>query len=240
MFVILRAEKKNSKNMCKINGLMIRLTGRLPKGHRFYCGRYHRGRAKFIYIPTHGRQVLDGKFSYKRKLEHGRYRKAEGRYERNIKTGKWSFVRSGRNTTIRVEANFKDGALDGDLLYTCEERTIAGSMRTNLKMTIADGKVKGAIEGKFGKGSFSGRCDDNGQPHGTWSVVIKKLLHSNDELREVWRHGNLVYTDLQEEEKYPNPEASFFRARFNYILSEDINRLLSIAPQGSQNISLAI
>ena len=87
------------------------------------------------------------------------YRKAEGQYEHNMKTGKWSFVRSGQNSMIRVEANFKDGALDGD---------------------------------------------------------------------------------LQEEERHPNPEASFFRTRFNYILSEDVNRLLNIAPHGSHDISLAI
>lgn len=226
--------------MCKINGLMIRLTGGLPEGHRFFSGRYHHGRAKFVYIPTHGRHVLDGKFCYKRKLEDGMYRKAEGQYERNRKTGKWSFVRSGHHSTIRVEANFKDGALDGDLHYTCDENTIAGPMRTNLKMTIANGKVKGAIEGKIGKGSFSGSCDDKGQPHGTWSIVVKKLLHTEDEVREVWRHGNLVYTDLQEEKRHPNPEASFFRTRFNYILSEDVNRLLNIAPHGSHDISLAI
>lgn len=226
--------------MCKINGLMIRLTGGLPEGHRFFSGRYHYGRAKFVYIPTHGRRELDGKFCYKRKLKGGMYRKAEGMYEHNVKTGKWRFVRSGRNSTIRVEANFKAGALDGDLLYICDENAISGSMRTKLKMTIADGKVKGVIEGKFGKGNFTGQCDEKDHPDGTWVVVVKKYMRTESELMEVWHHGCLLYTDLQEEERHPTPDASLFRTRINYILNEEVPRLLNIAPRGSEDVSLKI
>ena len=175
--------------------LIAKLTKRIPDGHEFYSGKYFSGHAEFLYIPKDGKKIMDGEFKFEQKLGGGMYRKASGIYENDKKSGTWYFARRGSNSMMQLMAEFTQGILNGVLEYSCEEATIGGSMRNDLRLTIASGKIEGDIEGFF---------------------VDTEVKGAGSELEDRTL------------------------ARVNYILNEDVNRLLRIAPHGSENKELKI
>ena len=138
---------------------------------------------------------MDGEFKFEHKLGDGMYRKAEGTFENNQKSGTWYFARRGSNTMMQLEANFSQGKLEGDLEYHCDEATIGTVVQSSLRITIQNGVIADDIQGSFAGTDFSGK---------------------KDELE------------------------SHMRSRFNYILSEDVDRLLKIVAQGADEMTLEI
>ena len=175
--------------------LIAKLTRHIPQGHEYYSGKYFSGRATFLYIPVDGKKIMDGEFKFEQKLGSDMYRKAAGTYERDKKSGTWFFARRGSNSVMMLDAEFKEGVLDGTLEYSCEEATIGGTMRYNLTLTAVNGQIAGDIEGNFGSTEVKGK---------------------------------------------PEALEEHIRTRINYILDEDVNRLLKIVPHGSEDKTLKI
>lgn len=198
-----------SKNLCNfahcnlvvtyimsfLRKLIVKLTTHVPAGHELFSGRYLSGYADYVYIPSDGKKIMDGEFKFEQKLGYGMYRKAEGKYENDKKTGTWYFARRGSNTMIQLVVNFNQGKLEGELEYHCDEATIGTVVQSSLQLEIANGLIADNIIGSFGGTDFVG---------------------SKEELE------------------------SHMRTRFNYILSEDVERLLKIVPYGSDNTTLEI
>ena len=181
--------------MSWLERLIRKVTMRVPEGHEFYSGKFFGGHSEFLYILMDGKKIMDGEFKYEQKLGGGMYRKASGTYENDKKTGTWYFARRGSNSIMQLMAEFNQGVLNGNFDYSCEEATIGGTMRSDLRLSIANGKINANIEGSFGDTEVKGTCDE----------LDERTL-----------------------------------ARINYILDEDVNRLLKIAPHGSDNRVLKI
>lgn len=187
--------RKYTYTMTCFRKLFVKLTTHVPAGHELFSGKYLGGHADYVYIPSNGKRIMDGEFKYEQKFGNGMYRKAEGTYDNNKKSGTWYFARKGSNMSMQMVVNFNQGKLDGELEYHCDEAAIGTVVRSSLRLNIVNGKIADNIHGSYGGTDYSGHKD--------------KL-------------------------------ESHMRTRFNYILSEDVDRLLKIMSHGSDVVSLEI
>lgn len=210
------------------------LLAHVPEGHMYYCGSYHDGEARYTYLPSDKGHVFDGDFSFDQRLGRGAYRRAQGQFVENLKQGKWLFTRKGQTRSMKLEVDFVDGRLDGDLTYTCKTETVGGIVFTGLGLTLSDGKVKGEITGLINGGDFKGYCDDHGKADGTWTLITDTDDGSEIVRTEVWEHGVLIET-YEEDRKGTVKTNTSSKAlhHINFILEEDCNKLLSIVRRGT-------
>lgn len=222
--------------MGQLKKLFYRITGQIPEGHDFFSGEYNDGKADFMFIPVGKTRILDGKFCFLQKIGGaGMYRKAEGHYENNKKTGVWTFIRSGSDTLKQIKATFKEGELCGPLEFVCQEVTMAGTRNIYFDLNIIDGKIKGSIQGRFGINVFDGYCDENGYADDKWSMISEENDDVINTKKEVWIHGKFVSAYEQETGRRKIPANPSFCGKINYYLSDDVQHLLHIVSYGSHN-----
>ena len=221
--------------------LLLRLTKSVPEGHKYYSGIYHGGDAEYFYIPSVGNHIFDGEFSFRMKLGGGMYREAKGSFVNNRKEGPWQFTKKGRDSFRDLKVNFRNGEIEGNLHYTCEEETIGGIVMQGIDLTVDDGKIKGELLGVYAGAEFKGFCDEDGYPDGTWTMTSKNDGGSTSVEKEVWDHGTLM-SSYEESNEWRNKLEvnNRFRERINYLLEEDVQHLLKIVGRGTQNTFLHI
>lgn len=220
--------------MIKLPQFFYRLTKRVPEGHKFFKGSYHRGTAECFYIPVDEEMVFDGAFKFKMDMGDGMYHLAEGEFERNRKTGEWYFERKGESTLKQLSMNFERGHFVGDMDFFKEETAMGSVVTTSLLLHVEHGKVTGKISGHLDGGDFVGFCDEDGYPDGARTVTVKENDKVETIKKEVWNHGVLTesYTESIRH-KQKTPMQVILREKVNSILKDDCAQLTHVVRRGT-------
>lgn len=205
----------------------------IPAGHEFYSGAFADGEATYVYIPNGvGGVIFDGSFQYLRRHTDSVYG-AEGAFDKNQKLGDWTFYSKTPQASCKLNTYFLNGVIYGDLYLAIEHKT--DGYTEDLSMTVINGEINGRFTGHFDKGYFTGICDDNGYPDGTWTLAIKDGRKTTLTKKEIWVHGVLKEAYEEGADKKRSPMEPCLRDRINLILMNDVSQLLNIIPQGTQD-----
>lgn len=204
----------------------------IPAGHEFYSGAFADGEAEYVFIPSADGNVIDGDFKYQRQAA-GALFQAEGAFDNNLKLGLWSFSIKNQESNRKLNTTFVNGFIYGELDLTIDHKT--DGYTEDLSMTVINGEINGRFTGHFDKGYFTGVCDDNGYPDGTWTLAIKDGRKTTLAKKEIWVHGVLKEAYEEGADKKRSPMEPCLRDRINLILMNDVSQLLNIIPQGTQD-----
>lgn len=210
-----------------------------PEGHKYFSGSWHGGKAKFYYIPDGESKVLSGNFEYVSRFGGSRYIRAKGHFVNDLKDGDWTFESRGNSTLMTLDTQFSRGVISGSVEYYREEAAIGFVRQWGLSFRVSDGRVVGSISGQIDGGEISGACDDEGYPHGEWS--LRPGDGDGMVSKEIWDHGTLVETYEEHPRKgTKKPKDVGVRRRVNFALVSDCAKLLSIVGHGSSGRPLYI
>ena len=218
----------------EIKRLWNKWTHDVPEGHEYFSGNYHGGDASYTYVEQDGERLFDGPFKFYRQLDQDMYDKASGHFTMNRKTGDWQFAHRGFRHDLRLDVQFSNGHIDGELSLVDVEDKVSFSLVNAIEMTVNEDKVKGELSGLINEGDFFGFCDENGFADGQWTLTFKKGKKTTTMATELWEHG--VCVKAYEEDYHlhkKNDIAPFMRERLNMILSEDLPKLLKIVKRGT-------
>ncbi len=155
------------------------------------------------------------------------------------KHGRWKFhhKRHGSNKLLYVD--YFEGRHNGIYKYKSSGKNGRNAVDNLLLVEMSDGHPCGAINGHFSGEIFTGRCDAEGRPDGTWTMDLSHTPECRTDY-EVWDHGHLTesYTiDLTTGTRKSNDNSilAFLRS-FVYYECLPIERLItkgSIAWRGN-------
>lgn len=219
----------------KLSRLISKIVKRIPSGHRLYSGHYHSGEADIVYIPDGDRKIFDGDFDFINDMGSGRYVKAWGMFVDDLKNDDWAFESRGRSSLVKLNMQFYRGHITGYVEFCREEAGIENVRQTVLMMQASNNVVTGNLSGRINDGEFKGFCDEQGYPHGEWTLTFSEDGDVRSVKKEVWDHGTMV--DAYEERvSHKSSKVKMdvgLRQMVNYLLDNDAARLFSVIRHGS-------
>lgn len=168
---------------------------KIRNGSKHYAGRYLDGKAYYYYDERADGRVYEGSFYYLGKYYYHPHGKTtdyvSGTYLHSSKHGRWKFhhKRHGSNKLLYVD--YFEGRHNGIYKYKSSGKNGRNGIDNLLLVEMSDGHPCGAINGHFSGEIFTGRCDSEGCPDGTWTMDLSHTPECRIDY-EVWDHGHLI------------------------------------------------
>ena len=218
-----------------IETMMMRLMGKIPKGHNYYKGKYRDGDAAFTYLDSNDTILFDGMFRFTRN-RGGRKLMAKGSYAGDLKDGEWSMSRKSNNRVLWTEAFFSEGRLTGELFCHSEEQMISGYRSQIVVVYVKNGFATGQVTGNINGGLLTGQLDEAGYPDGYWSLTFSNEAdNGNSSIEcEKWEHGVLrsSWTKNLYSTKRTYRHVGIFQ-HVEYLLKAEVQPLLNLIHHGA-------
>ena len=171
-------------------------TGRThTNGGKCYAGRYRSGRAVYFYDEAADGRLYRGKFWFSRKYyspPSGKTKEtATGRFNANIKEGRWTFTNRTHGVSRKLVVDYAGGHHRGWYSYhsVCHPHIFGfKTSATTLRLTMTGGHPVGDIVCVLDGCMLTGRCDSDGRPDGLWKMDLGKTDACRTDYEE-WEHG---------------------------------------------------
>lgn len=147
-----------------------------PDGHEIFRGMYHEGNAVYTFIPSEERHIFDGDFKVRYNYEKGKFAEAKGTYKNDVKQGHWEFARYGFTTRRSLSVDFEDGQMEGTLECMYQKKGSIQSDYSELKLTVHQGKITGAVTGILNGKEIPADFRDNPQLVSKLDTILDEVI----------------------------------------------------------------